>query len=67
MLKINAMKELLTTKEVAEIVGVTDGRIRQLILAGVLPAEKFGKSNVIRRADLKLLQERAHGNKKKAA
>ncbi len=61
------MKELLTTKEAAAIAGVTDARIRQLILTGVLPAEKFGKANLIRRENLQILENRVHGNRKKAA
>ena len=62
-----SMKELLTTKEAAEIVGVNDSRIRQLILAGILPAHKFGKSNVIKREDLKLLEGRESGKHRKKA
>lgn len=61
------MKELLTTKEAAAIAGVTDARIRQLILTGVLPAEKFGKANLIRQENLQILENRVHGNRKKAA
>ena len=56
------MKNLLTTKETAEIVGVTTGRIRQLILAKVLPAEKFGRDLFIKREDLKCLENRRPGN-----
>jgi excisionase family DNA binding protein len=61
------MKELLTTKEVAAIVGLSDARIRQLILAGILPAEKFGKSNLIRRKNLIHLEGRESGKHRKAA
>ncbi len=55
------MKDLLTTAEAAEIVGLSDARIRQLVLAGILPAEKFGKANLIKRADLKVLENRKLG------
>jgi excisionase family DNA binding protein len=46
------MKELLTTQEAAGIKGISDARIRQLILLGKLPAQKFGRSNLIKRKDL---------------
>jgi excisionase family DNA binding protein len=61
------MKELLTTKEAAALADVTDGRIRQLILVGILPAEKFGRAHLIRREDLKLLENRGKGRPKKKA
>ncbi|MFN0120671.1 MAG: helix-turn-helix domain-containing protein [Blastocatellia bacterium] len=44
--------ERLTTKDAAERLGVTVGRIRQLVLAGTLPAEKFGRDLVIKAVDL---------------
>ena len=47
------MKELLTTQEAAEELGVTDSRVRQLIIDGKLPAQKFGRSHMIKRSDLK--------------
>ena len=47
------MNEFLTTQEAAEELGVTDSRVRQLILDGKLPARKFGRSHVIKRSDLK--------------
>ena len=47
------MEELLTTQQAASELGVTDSRIRQLILEGKLPAKKFGRSHMIRRGDLK--------------
>ncbi len=46
------MKELLTTQEAAGMTGISDARIRQLILLGKLPAQKFGRSNLIKRKDL---------------
>jgi excisionase family DNA binding protein len=52
-------KKLLTTQETAELLGLTEGRIRQLIMDGILPAEKFGKQNVIRRKDA--LKVKVHG------
>ena len=65
------MKDLLTTPEVAEIVGLSEGRIRQLIIAKRLPAQKYGNVNLVERKDLVLIENRAHGrprkNKQKAA
>ena len=61
------MKDLLTTMQAAEIVGLSDARIRQLILAGKLPAEKFGRANLIHRKDLVLLEGRKVGNPRRKA
>lgn len=45
--------DLLTTQQAAAVLGVTDSRVRQLIIAGTLPAQRFGRSHMIRRSDLK--------------
>lgn len=45
--------ELLTTQQAAAELGVTDSRVRQLIIAGKLPAQSFGRSHMIKRGDLK--------------
>lgn len=45
--------ELLTTQQAAAELGVTDSRVRQLIIDGKLPAQRFGRSHMIRRNDLK--------------
>lgn len=55
------MSEALTTKEAAERLGVTAARVRQLILSGQLPAEKFGRDLVIKESDLSLVKERRIG------
>jgi excisionase family DNA binding protein len=55
------MSATLTTKEAAERLGVTPARVRQLVLAGDLPAEKFGRDLMIREADLKLVEDRPIG------
>lgn len=47
------MSEFLTTQEAAEELGITDSRVRQLIIDGKLPAQKFGRSHMIKRSDLK--------------
>jgi excisionase family DNA binding protein len=53
--------KLLTTKQVAECLGVSIGRIHQLINEGRLPAEKLGRDYVIREEDLKLVEDRKVG------
>jgi len=46
-------KQRLTTKEAAEVAGVTDAYIRQLLIEDKkLHGEKFGKVWVISRAEL---------------
>ena len=42
----------LTAKQVAERLGISDARVRQLILEGKLPAQKFGNVLSIDEADL---------------
>jgi excisionase family DNA binding protein len=58
--------ELLTTKQAAERLGISEGRVRTLIIAGRLPAEKFGKAHMIREQDLKLVSDRKPGRPAKA-
>jgi excisionase family DNA binding protein len=58
--------KLLTTKQVAERLGVSIGRIHQLINEGRLPAEKVGRDYVIREEDLKLVEGRKVGRPPKA-
>ncbi|HYP00138.1 MAG TPA: helix-turn-helix domain-containing protein [Pyrinomonadaceae bacterium] len=57
---------LLTTKQVAERLGVSIGRIHQLIKEERLPAEKIGRDYVIREDDLKLVEDRKVGRPPKA-
>jgi excisionase family DNA binding protein len=59
------MAELLTTKEAAERLGVTAGRVRQMIVDGQLPAVKMGRDNFINEADLKLVEGRKPGRPRK--
>jgi len=56
----------LTTKETAEKLGVTTGRVRQMILAGQLAAEKFGRDLMINETDIKAVSNRKTGRPKKA-
>jgi excisionase family DNA binding protein len=53
--------ETLTTKEVAARLGVSSARVRQLVLAGDLPAEKFGRDLMIKESDLRLVADRPMG------
>ena len=46
-----ADKKLLTTQETAELLGISDGRVRRMILDGILKAEKFGRVNMIKKSD----------------
>jgi excisionase family DNA binding protein len=60
---------MLTTPQVAERLGVSTARVRQLILAGRLPSQQFGRDHVIKESDLALVTERKTGRpaKKQAA
>ncbi len=55
------MSETLTTKKAADLLGVSAARVRQLVLSGKLPAEKFGRDLVIKESDLKLVANRPMG------
>lgn len=55
----------LTTKEVAERLNVSVGRIQQLIAEGRLPATKVGQTNLVRESDLKLIENRKTGRPKR--
>lgn len=49
---------LLSTAEAATKLGVTIGRVQQLIWDGLLPAQKVGRDYVINQDDLKLVEDR---------
>jgi excisionase family DNA binding protein len=53
--------KLVTTKDAAKKLGVTDGCVRAMILGGRLPAGKFGRAHLIREEDLKLVKNRKPG------
>jgi len=55
----------LTTKQAAKALGVSAPRVRQLILAGRLPAVKFGRDLMILEADLDLVRVRKPGRPRK--
>ncbi len=67
MVQTSPMSAALTTRQAAERLGVTDSRIRHLVLEGRLPAEKFGRDLVIREHDLRLVEDRKPGRPSKAA
>ena len=55
------MEGYMTTKEAAKELGVSAGRIRQLIIQKRLPATKFGRDLMIRPEDLEQVRERKQG------
>lgn len=57
--------DFLTTKEVAEKLGVKVRMVQLLIQSGRLPATKFGRDYQIREKDLKLVENRKVGRPKK--
>jgi len=57
--------DFLTTKQVAEKLGITPRRVQALIEAGKLPAQKMGRDYLIREKDLKLVEDRKVGRPKK--
>ena len=59
--------EFLTTDQAAERLSVTPGRVRAMIAAGRLPAQKFGFVHMIKAADLKLVEDRKAGRPPKQA
>jgi excisionase family DNA binding protein len=60
----NKMK-ILTTAQAAKILGVNDSRVRQFILAGRLPAQKFGRDWIIYEKDLSKVADRKPGRPKR--
>ncbi len=58
------LEDFLSTKEVSEKLGVSVGRVRQMVADGQLPATKIGRDNFIKETDLKLVKERKVGRPK---
>ena len=56
---------LLTTKDVAERLGVSVRRVHALIKAGRLPAQKYGRDYLIDEKSLELVKERRIGRPRK--
>jgi excisionase family DNA binding protein len=59
-------KGLLTTREVAERLGVTQSRVRALIQSGRLPSQQYGRDHLIKESDLTLVENRKAGRPPKA-
>jgi len=57
----------LTTKEVAEKLGVSIRRVQAMITQGRLPAVKFGRDYKIKEADLSRLKDRKIGRPPKSS
>ena len=51
-------KSTFTTNEAAAELGVTPARVRQMVLKGTLPAEKFGRDLVITADAIALAKQR---------
>lgn len=56
---------MLTTTQAADILGIKQARVRQLILANRLPAKKHGRDWIIRERDLELVRIRKVGRPRK--
>jgi excisionase family DNA binding protein len=58
------MKDLISSKEAAEKLGLSLRRVQALITSGKLPAQKIGNSYVVNEKDLELVKERTPGRPK---
>lgn len=52
------LEGFLTTKEAAQKLNVSEGRVRQLVADGRLPAVKVGQTNLVKESDLELVKDR---------
>jgi excisionase family DNA binding protein len=59
--------DILTTKDAAVRLGVSQRRVNALIQSGKLPAQSFGGSWMINESDLALVADRRPGRPPKAA
>lgn len=57
---------MLTTKDVAERLGVSVRRVHALITDGRLPAQKYGRDYLIDEESLKFVENRKPGRPRKA-
>ena len=53
--------DLLTCHEAADIIGITDARVRQLIRDGALPGIRKGRFWLVRRRDVELFARLPRG------
>ena len=60
-MSVNLKGEMISTNEAAKELGVTAIRVRALINAGRLPAQKIGRDWIIYRSDLDLVRVRKPG------
>lgn len=51
-------KDFYTTEEAAELLGVTVGRVRQMIVDGLIKTVRFGRAHMISREALKAAEGR---------
>jgi excisionase family DNA binding protein len=56
--------ELISTAKAAEVLGVSERRVRVLITEGRLPAQKVGRDYVVNADDLALVAKRPTGRPK---
>lgn len=56
---------LINTQTAAKVLGINNSRVRQLILAGRLPAKKIGRDWIIREKDLEKVIVRKPGRPRK--
>ena len=61
---ITVMKNLISSKEAAEKLGLSLRRVQALITSGRLPAQKIGNSYVVSEKDLELVKMRTPGRPK---
>ena len=61
------MNNEFTTKEAAEIVGVSDSRIRQMVLAGEIDHRYFGRVLVITKKGINQAINRVDGRSAKSS
>lgn len=52
---------MITTTEAAKRLRITGERVRQLIKAGRLPSQQYGRDHLIKEADLELVRVRPIG------
>lgn len=51
-------RDYYTTEEAAAHLGITVGRVRQMIVDGLLKTERFGRAHMISRGALKVAEQR---------
>ena len=51
------MKGYLTTTQVAERLNVSQARVRQMIIEGIIKAEKVGRDNFISESEVKRIEK----------